>query len=260
MRNGDDALTPFAMLWPPAVGALLGLVLGAVAGSFTATILLRWPAGRSVGGRSACDGCGRRLGPAQLVPILSFLSVRGRCGACGARIDRRHLAMEAGSAMIGGLALWLQPNLVGVAGAVLGWWLLLIAAIDFEHHWLPDRLTLPLLGAGLVLAGIDVGPALADRLIGAVAGFGVLAAIRFGYRSLRGREGMGGGDPKLLGAIGAWLGWQPLPFVLLGAGLLGLMLVLANRAWGREVRLDSQLPLGTLMAAAAWPLWLLAAL
>jgi leader peptidase (prepilin peptidase) / N-methyltransferase len=233
-------------------------MLGAVAGSFTATMLLRWPAGRTVGGRSACDGCGRALGPLELVPILSFLLSRGRCGACGSRIARRHLAMEVGSALTGGAALWLQPNLAGLVTALLGWWLLLIAAIDLDHHWLPDKLTLPLLAAGLGDAAFGIGPMLADRLIGAAAGFVVLAAIRTGYRLWRGREGMGGGDPKLLAAIGAWLGWQSLPLVLVGAGLAGFAFILATHVRGGEVRMESRLPLGTLMAVAAWPIWLLA--
>jgi leader peptidase (prepilin peptidase)/N-methyltransferase len=112
---------------------------------------------------------------------------------------------------------------------------------------------------GLLAGWAGFGPALADRAIGAAAGFAVLEAIRLGYRRLRGREGMGGGDPKLLAAIGAWVGAFQLPFVLLGAGLLGLAGVALMRLRGQEVRATSRLPLGTLMAVAAWPVWLVVA-
>ena len=98
---------------------------------------------------------------------------------------------------------------------------------------------------------------LEERLIGAAAGFLALALIAFAYRRLRGREGLGGGDPKLLAAIGAWLGWQQLPFVMLGAGLLGLAAVLLRAARGETIAATDRLPLGTLMALAAWPIWLI---
>lgn len=255
LRNGDDGLTPIALL-PPLFGALLG----AVVGSFTSTILLRWPTGRSIGGRSACDGCGRVLKAWDLVPILSFAAARGRCRSCAAPIDRRHLAIEIASALIGAVALALDPGAGGLATALLGWWLLLIAAIDLEHQWLPDLLTLPLLVAGLVVAWLGVGASLQDRAVGALVGYAALQAIRLLYRAARGREGMGGGDPKLLAAIGAWLGWPALPFVLLGAGLVGLASLAAMRLRGQAVAGDTRLPLGSLMAVAAWPLWLIGAM
>ncbi len=240
--------------WPLALLALAG---GAIVGSYLSTLLIRWPAGRSASaGRSHCDRCGAAVGPLDLVPIVSHLLRRGRCRHCGGSIDRRHLAMELLAALVGAAAMLVHGWPEGAAAALLGWWLLILAALDLEHHWLPDRLTLPLIPAGLVAAAAGAGPLLADRLIGAAAGWAVLWAIGAGYRRLRGREGLGGGDPKLLAAIGAWLGWQGLPFVLLGAGLLGLGVVLAMRLSGRRVSAADRLPLGTLMAAAAWPLWL----
>lgn len=243
-------------------GALLsgGFLLGLVIGSFLAAMLIRWPLGRGVSrGRSRCDSCGKTLGILELVPILSFLRQRGRCRHCGAPIDPRHLSLEAGAAIIAVTAILAHPFPAALATALLGWWLFLIAALDLEHHWLPDRLTLPLIPAGFVVAAIGIGPGLVDRLIGAAAGFLVLAGIALLYRTIRGREGLGGGDPKLLAAIGAWLGWQQLPFVLLGAGLLGLAAIALMRLKGKAVAATDRLPLGTLMALAAWPLWLLIA-
>jgi leader peptidase (prepilin peptidase)/N-methyltransferase len=238
----------------------LAFILGAAIGSFLATVLIRWPQGRGVvAGRSACDKCGRTLQPRDLVPILSWSLARGRCRHCGNRIDRRHLAAEAGAAMIAIAAIFAHPMPLAAITAIFGWWLFLLAALDVEHEWLPDRLTWPLLAAGLAAAWGGFGPPLADRLIGAAAGFGALFAIALGYRALRGREGLGGGDPKLFAAIGAWLGWTQLPFVLLGAGLLGLAILLLKRLRGGSVAATDRLPLGALMALAAWPIWIIIA-
>lgn len=247
---------PVSGLWTVAAG----FALGAVIGSFLATILIRWPAGLSVrAGRSRCDGCAAGLRAHELVPILSFLFASGRCRRCGVRIDRRHLAIELAAAFIGALSLWGHPGAVGLVTAIFGWWLLILAALDLEEQWLPDILTLPLIPAGLVAAMFAIGPALEDRVIGAAAGFAVLWLVGLCYKWLRARQGLGGGDPKLLAAIGAWLGWQHLPLVLLGAGLIGLASILSKRLKGREVRASDRLPLGTLMALAAWPLWLVVA-
>ena len=248
--------------WPSGSGELvrggLGFVLGLLVGSFLATIVLRWPAGRSaLRGRSACDGCGHRLRAAELVPILSWAVLRGRCRTCHTRIPPEHLSIELAAALVGAVALLAHPGPAGAVTALLSWWLLLIAALDAKHHWLPDRLTLPLIPAGLVAALSGIGPDWRERVIGVVAGFLVLAIIAYCYKLLRGREGLGAGDPKLLAGLGAWLGWQQLPFVLLGAGLLGLAAVLLRHMWGEQVRATDRLPLGTLMALAAWPLWLL---
>jgi leader peptidase (prepilin peptidase) / N-methyltransferase len=250
----------FASFEPLALRLPAGLLLGAIVGSFLATILIRWPRGESaLGGRSRCDSCGETLGPLALVPIVSFLAGRGRCRRCGARIDRRHLAIELAAAFVGLAAFVAHPLPLALVTAALGWWLLLIAALDLEHHWLPDRLTLPLIPLGLAAAWAGFGALFAERFAGAAIGWAALALIAFAYQRLRGREGMGRGDPKLLGALGAWLGALQLPFVLLGAGLLGLAAILSLRLRGEKVTATTRLPLGTLMALAAWPLWLLAA-
>jgi leader peptidase (prepilin peptidase) / N-methyltransferase len=239
------------------VVAAAGLLLGAIVGSFLATILIRWPQGQSVlRGRSRCDHCGKPLRALDLVPILSFALARGRCRQCGGAIDRRHLLIEAAAAAIGLVSVLAHPGLPGLATAVFGWWLLILAALDGEHHWLPNSLTLPLVPAGLAVALLGIGPPLADRLAGAAAGFLSFALIRFGYRLLRGREGLGRGDVKLMAGLGAWLGWQPLPLLLVGAGMLGLAAIVLLRLRGEPVSATTRLPLGTFLALAAWPLWL----
>ena len=119
-----------------------------------------------------------------------------------------------------------MPGPAGIAGAVFGWLLLALAALDIAEFWLPDPLTLTLALAGFAAGLVGIDPPLTDRLIGGAAGFGSLWLIGFSYKRLRGREGLGGGDPKLLGAIGLWLGWRMLPAVLLLAAMTGLALVL----------------------------------
>jgi leader peptidase (prepilin peptidase)/N-methyltransferase len=241
----------------PAIRAVIGIGAGLIAGSFIATMMIRWPDGRSVlRGRSACDACQAPLGIGDLVPVLSWLVRRGRCRRCGAKIDPRHPAIEAAAAMIGLVALLGHPLPLAAVTALLGWWLLLASALDLEHHWLPDRLTLPLIPLGLAAAWAGFGPPLTDRLAGAAIGWAFLFLVAFLYRRLRGREGMGGGDPKLLGAIGAWIGAWNLPFILLGAGLFGLAAILLMRLRGQQVTATSRLPLGTLMILAAWPVWI----
>lgn len=254
-RFGETlANLPFA-----ALGGL-GFCVGAIVGSFVAVVLIRWPRGGSaLRGRSRCDGCGAQLGFAELVPILSFVGSRGRCRRCGAAIDSRHLLIELSCAVLGLVALVAIPGVGGVVAALLGWWLLLLAALDAQHHWLPDKLSLPLIPTGLAVAALGIGPALDQRLIGAMLGFSALWAIGWSYRLLRGREGLGGGDPKLLAGLGAWLGWQQLPLVLVGAGLVGVTSLLLARSRGRRISAADRLPLGALLAVAAWPLWLVAA-
>lgn len=243
-----------------ALRVAIGAGLGLIAGSFIATAARRWPERRSVlRGRSACDSCGARLGPSELIPLVSWALQRGRCRRCGARIDPRHPAIELAAALLGAVALAAHPGPLGLVTALLGWWLLLVATLDLEHLWLPDRLTLPLIPLGLLAAWAGFGPPLPERAAGAAIGWAALFLIAWLYRRLRGREGMGGGDPRLLGGLGAWVGASQLPAILLGAGLVGLAAVLAMRLRGEAVTATSRLPLGTLMALAAWPVWLVVA-
>jgi leader peptidase (prepilin peptidase) / N-methyltransferase len=240
---------------------LIGAPLaGAVVGSFIATVLIRWPNGRSaVSGRSRCDHCGIKLEARELIPLLSFALQGGRCRQCRSKIDRRHLAIELAAAALGLVVVLVHPLPLALISALFGFWLLLLAALDLEHQWLPDALTLPLIPLGWLAALLGFGPDLLWRLAGAVIGWTILAAIAWLYRLIRHRDGMGGGDPKLLAAIGAWVGALQLPYILLGAGLLGLAAVTLMRLRGEPVEATSRLPLGTLIALAAWPCWLVIA-
>ncbi len=233
-------------IWPAALG-LLGLVFG----SFIATLAIRWPEGRSVaGGRSACDGCGKALGPHELVPVLSFAVQRGKCRACGAPIARSHLWVELAGLAIGVSAGLAAPGWNGAAAALFGWLLLALAALDLAAFWLPNLLT-----GALALTGLAFGfGPIEDRLIGGVAGFLSLWLVAEAYRRLRGREGLGGGDPKLFGAIGLWLGWDMLPGVLLLACLIGLTAAILLRVAERRLTMADRLPFGAPLAASAYVL------
>jgi leader peptidase (prepilin peptidase) / N-methyltransferase len=212
-----------------------------------------------VSGRSHCDSCGKFLAAHDLIPFVSFALNRGRCRSCGGAIDTKHPGIEALCTVAGAAALIASPDWAGVVGLVFGCLLIAIAALDFGHFWLPDRLTGALALTGLAGGVAGLNPSLGDRAIGMVAGFVVLWAIGALYKLVRKREGLGGGDPKLLGAIGAWLGWQALPLVIVGASLMGIGWTLWQVVRGRQVSGTDRLALGGLMAAAAFPLWLASA-
>ena len=178
--------------------------LGLVVGSFLALASVRLPAGEPIVlARSRCRSCGKALGPHELVPVLSWMIQRGRCRTCAAPIGWRYPVMELSCAGLAAWAALATPGPPGALGALFAWQLLLIAAIDAEHYWLPDRLTLPLAITGLLAAALFEPHQALDRVIGAAAGFLALAGLAWGYRRLRGREGLGGGDPRLLAGIGA---------------------------------------------------------
>lgn len=233
------------------------VVLGPFIGSFIGLLTLRLPAGRAwAASRSACDACQRPLGVVDLFPLLSYLWLRGRCRTCKAAIPPRYPLLEGACLLI---ALWSALSQTGPmvpVTAVLGWWLLLIATIDSEHLWLPDILTLPfgLAGAVLTIGVMDAPPW--TPLLGAALGFGGLAAIAWLYRRVRGFDGMGGGDPRLLGAIGAWVGWQGLPSVLIWACLAGLSVAAAQAIVRKRLSPGEQLPFGAFLAVGAWLTWL----
>ena len=236
-------------------------VLGAIVGSFLGAALVRLPKGESVvAGRSRCDGCGRGLSPGELVPVISYLALRGRCRRCGARIDPWQFAAEAGGALVGlACALAARDAVMLGIGLVLGWQLLLLGLLDLRHFWLPDRLVALLAATGLIPAALVAASdvrLLAGPLMGAALGFALLWLAARVYRGWRGREGLGAGDPKLLGAIGLWLGPLGVVETLLGACLAGLAAVAGLIVARRAPTGATPLPLGTLLALAGFTVYL----
>ena len=239
------------LFWPILLGAL-----GLTFGSFIATAVIRWPVGASpLNGRSRCDRCDRPLRAIELVPLLSYLVQRGKCRHCGAAIAPVHPLIELLALAIGVCAGLVAPGWAGAAGAAFGWILLLLAGLDIAALWLPNIGTGVLAVSGIATGLVGFGPVLLDRLIGGIAGFATLWAVSALYRLVRGRVGLGGGDPKLLGAIGLWLGWQNLPALVLGACIVGLIVVAAMLIAGRRDTATIRLPFGAMLAVAAFPLW-----
>ena len=240
--------------------------LGLIVGSFLGLVSLRLPRGDDVVfGRSRCGGCGKTLKPWRMIPVLSWALSRGRCSDCGATIPVRYPLIELGSGLIGVWAgLHSADFTMALMTGVLGWNLLIIALVDAEHFWLPDQLTLPLFLSGVLTAvllhpgGLSAAlpSALIPPLIGSAVGFGALWMLAWLYKLARGREGLGGGDPFLLGAGGAWVGWTGLPSVLLWASAAGLSLVLAMLIARRRVSGTDRLPFGVFLSIGIWMTWL----
>jgi leader peptidase (prepilin peptidase)/N-methyltransferase len=235
---------------------LAALVLAPVAGSFLGALASRAPDLRSaLSGRSRCDACGTTLGPAELVPLLSWAALRGRCRHCGAAIGAIHPALELGCLAI---AIWAGTLFTGWALALaclLGWVLLALATIDVRTRLLPDPLVLAVALGGLV-AGALAPDTLVDRLIGAGLGGGLMALVAIGYERMRGRAGLGWGDVKLVAALGLWVGWQGLPGLILCASLGGLGYAGLMALIGRPIARDQELPFGPFIAAAGWLVFL----
>lgn len=248
-------MTDTASLFLIALFAGGGLVIG----SFLGLVSLRFPAGETiVRGRSRCGGCEHELSPWRLIPLISYAVARGRCRECGVSIPARYPLIEAGCALIGAWAAWSQPTLgATILTALLGWQLLLIAVVDGEHFWLPDQLTLPVLGTGLLAAIVLPPQSVPGAIIGVVCGFASLWLIGRIYRIVRGREGLGGGDPWLLAAGGAWVGWIGLPSVLLWAATAGLSVSLARILTGHRVSGADRIPFGIFLALGIWLTWVL---
>jgi leader peptidase (prepilin peptidase)/N-methyltransferase len=199
---------------------------------------------------SACPSCGHRIRARENVPVLSYAMLGGKCAGCGARIGMRYPLVEAVTGALTAFAAWHFGAGWAAVGAMLFLWCLVAASvIDFDTQLLPDAITMPLLWAGLLfnLGGTFVD--LHSAVIGAAAGYLILWSVYWAFKLATGKEGMGFGDFKLLGAIGAWLGWKMLPLVILLSSFVGAivgiaLIVVARR--GREV----PIPFGPYLACA----------
>ena len=234
-----------AFLTDPMAATIVALIIGLCIGSFLNVVIHRLPKMLERGWqeqcadlqgqtpaatpaynlwqpRSACPGCGHRIGALENIPLLSWLALRGKCSACKAAISARYPFVELAGGLLTAYAIWhFGPTLKGAAACIFLWTLIALTFIDADTQLLPDDLTLPLLWAGLAanLAGLFVP--LADAVIGAIAGYLVLWIVYWLFKLIRGKEGMGYGDFKLLAALGAWLGWQMLPLVILLSSVVG---------------------------------------
>jgi leader peptidase (prepilin peptidase)/N-methyltransferase len=199
--------------------------------------------------RSACPHCGHVLRAWENVPVLSYVLLRGRCSACKAHVSLRYPVLEIVSgALSAGALLQFGPSLAALAAFGLCAALLVMSAIDIDTHLLPDSLTLPLLWAGIIVNFNGLFVSLHDAVLGAIFGYLALWAVYWMFRLVRGVEGMGYGDFKLLAALGAWLGWAALPQIVLIAAVTGAVVGLAA-TWRGRMRFEEPLPFGPFLAA-----------
>ena len=199
---------------------------------------------------STCPACGHRIPLLENIPVLSYVMLGGRCSACRWRIPARYPMVETcGAVIAGAAALHFGIGFAAAGACLLGWGLLAAGTIDLETRLLPDSVTLPLLWSGLGFGLLGTFAPLGDCVIGAMAGYGVLWTVHHGFRLLTGREGMGHGDFKLLASLGAWLGWQALPGIVLLASLAAATVGIALAARGLASR-DTRLPFGPFLATA----------
>lgn len=236
---------------------LIFVLLSPFVGSFVGVLVKRLPHDQPVvWGRSQCEACERRLTAFELVPVASWIFQRGKCRSCATQLGFFYPGVELAAFAIALLSALMLEGPAMVAGCVLGWLLLALALIDLEHLILPDALTAPLLVAGL-LAGIWISrEALVQGVIGATAGFLSFAAVRHIYFQVRSREGMGFGDVKLLGAGGAWLGWQGLPYAVLIAAGTALVATRIRNGGLAHLSPRTRIPFGAYLAAGIWLAWL----
>lgn len=236
-------------IWP--------VVLAPFIGSFLGVIALRVENLRSVVfGRSACPACGNQLAARDLVPLLSWLASRGRCRHCRRPVSLFYPGIELAAI---GVAIWSASATSGWilwVTCLFGWALLALAVIDFKYYLLPDFLTLPLIPAGIFVAWRLDPSAILDHVIGAAGGLIFILGLRWIYQALRGREGIGLGDAKLLAAAGAWVSWSGLPSIVLIAAVVGLGGALLRRWREGKLAMTERMPFGAFLCFAIWIIWL----
>jgi leader peptidase (prepilin peptidase) / N-methyltransferase len=209
------------------------IILGTIWGSFVAALCSRWPNGESImKGRSRCDHCGTQLAAADLVPIFSYAWLRGKCRYCKQPIGGSALYIEIAAALIGAISAMGLDGFQAFAAAVFGWLLLPLGVLDYQRLWLPNRLVLLLAFGGVLIAPLE--------------------GARHAFKALRKKEGMGGGDPKLFGALGIWMGWQALPYLLMLSCVVGFAWVLFSTKTERTG--TTQLPFGIFLCVSAFAL------
>ncbi|AKH68908.1 prepilin signal peptidase PulO-like peptidase [Spongiibacter sp. IMCC21906] len=201
---------------------------------------------------SHCPKCNAAVKAWQNIPVVSFLLLRGRCASCKTSIGLRYPAIEIATSALAVFSLLhfgLSPQ--GFAVVIFSWILLILTMIDIDHQLLPDQLTLPLLWLGLLFHSITGLLPLSDVVWGAIAGYLSLWSVFWLFKLLTGKEGMGYGDFKLLAALGAWLGWQMLPLVIILSSVVGAVLGVISLSLAGKSK-SQPIPFGPYLAIAGW--------
>lgn len=202
--------------------------------------------------RSRCPHCGHAITALENIPVISYLILKGRCKDCKAPISKRYPLIELLTAIISALVAWHFGFGIAVCGALLlSWALLALTFIDVDHQLLPDSITLPLLWLGLFFNLFGTFTDISSAVIGAIVGYLALWLVYHGFRLVTGKEGMGYGDFKLLAALGAWMGWQALPMIILLSSLVGALVGISLILLKQQHR-DNPIPFGPYLAAAGW--------
>jgi leader peptidase (prepilin peptidase)/N-methyltransferase len=178
--------------------------------------------------RSRCSSCGTQVAAWQNIPVISWLFLRGRCASCKAPISVRYPLIELFTGLLSGLVVWQHGSGVTTAFLLLLiWGLIALTMIDIDHQLLPDKITLPLLWLGLAFSLLHEAtdtlpfPNTQAAVIGAIVGYLSLWSVYWAFKLTTGKEGMGYGDFKLLAVLGAWLGWQMVPLIILLSAVVG---------------------------------------
>lgn len=201
--------------------------------------------------RSRCPHCGHPISALENIPLLSYLLIlRGKCSACGQPISPRYPLVEALTGLLSAYAAWhFGPTLQAAGALLLIWALIALSFIDLDTQLLPDAITLPLLWLGLLFNLLRTYTDIDGAVIGAMAGYLSLWSIFWLFKLATGKEGMGYGDFKLLAALGAWLGWNMLPIIVLLSSLVGAAAGIALITLARHSR-NVPIPFGPYLAAA----------
>lgn len=201
---------------------------------------------------SRCPHCGHAIRAWENIPVISYLLLRGKCSNCKAAISLRYPIVEIASALLSLAVIWrFGATWQGGAALLLTWALLTLSLIDFDTQLLPDLITLPFMWIGLLLSLMLVFSDPVSSILGAAAGYLSLWSVYQAFKLLTGKEGMGYGDFKLLALLGAWLGWQYLPQIIILSALVGALVgLLMIIALGRDRNIP--IPFGPYLAAAGW--------
>ena len=264
---------PFLYLEQPVLLITATLLLGLCVGSFLNVVIHRMPKmlerqwqadaaeyrGETVPDTpritlatpsSRCPHCGHQITALENIPLLSYLALRGRCSHCKAPIGIRYPVIELLTALLSAAVAWkFGPTLQTAASLLLVWSLMTLTFIDLDTFLLPDDITLPLLWLGLLLNLNQVFVPLETAVIGAMAGYLSLWSVYWLFKLVTGKEGMGYGDFKLLAAIGAFLGWQALPGVILLSSVVGACAGIGLMIFAKHGR-ETPIPFGPYLAAA----------
>ena len=261
--NSPEYLYPFTLLLGLIIGSFLNVViyripkmleqdwksqcceLLEVEGKEEPKVTLSTP-------NSTCPKCGHEIKPWENIPVISYLFLRGKCSSCKTSISLRYPIIELLTGVLSVAVICiLGANWAGLTALLLTWVLIALTMIDFDTQLLPDNMTLPLIWLGLIVNSQGLFVPLETALWGAVAGYLSLWSVYHLFKLITGKEGMGFGDFKLLAALGAWMGWQLLPVIIILSSLVGAVVgITLIVTMGRDKNIP--IPFGPYLAAAGW--------